>query len=169
LLYKGQDLRSLPLMKRKEILHSVLSPHKLITPVLYLDGMFGSKLADETKKRNMEGVTFKRKNSTYKSGRHKEWMKLVHYKTAEVIIGGYRKEKFGWLLRHPETFEPLGIMELGTNSEDRKRFAQQSKPLITGEDSKYVYIEPSIRIRVKFPRYSRNGYLRTPSFQEFIS
>ncbi|WP_231124613.1 hypothetical protein [Paenibacillus polymyxa] len=43
-----------------------------------------------------------------------------------------------------------------------------SKPLITGEDREYVYVEPRIRARVKMRNWTKAGLLRSPVFTEFI-
>lgn len=171
LFYGGYDLRKLPLTERKAILQSVLTPNKYFSQVLSVDGSQGVLLAEQTKKLGMEGVCFKLKDSIYKSGRHQDWLKKVHYQTAEVFITGYRKEKFGWLLREEieGKLRPVGILEVGTTPAQRQAFHRMAREMTTSEDRQFVYLEPGIRARVKFPRRTRNGMLRTPSFVEFIS
>ncbi|MBT2761891.1 ATP-dependent DNA ligase [Paenibacillus sp. ISL-20] len=62
---------------------------------------------------------------------------------------------------------PAGIIELGANPTHKKAFYNVVKPLITGEDRNFVYVEPRIRARVKMRNWTRSGMLRSPVFREF--
>ncbi|WP_342771482.1 ATP-dependent DNA ligase [Brevibacillus gelatini] len=96
LFYNGQDLRGLPLMKRKKILHNVLPDtlqiHKI--PFIEKDGI---SLFNEIKKLDMEGIVAKRKDSLYIGKRSSDWIKVSNYQYTDVYLTGYRKGEFGWL------------------------------------------------------------------------
>lgn len=96
LQYKGQDLRGLPLMRRKEILNGLKLPSRSFGIVPHVEGA-GEALFEQIKVRGMEGMVGKRKNSLYETGRRSAaWQKVINWTYADVFITGYRKKEFGW-------------------------------------------------------------------------
>jgi DNA ligase-1 len=169
LFHDGKDLRGLPLLKRKSILHSVLKPNNHFTPIMHVDDN-GEDLYKLICERKMEGIVAKRKDSSYVGRRSRDWLKIVRYEEAEVFISGYRKEEFGWLAQIEENGKkrPAGIIEHGVPPKHRKAFYGIAKQLITGEDKNFVYLEPLIKVKVKMRNWTRNGMLRTPTFVDFV-
>ncbi|WP_439412693.1 ATP-dependent DNA ligase [Enterobacter ludwigii] len=172
LQYNGKDLRRLPLMERKEILASVSLPSASFGVIPFIEGA-GKALFMQIEEREMEGVVGKRKDSAYETGRRSDnWRKVINWSYADVFITGYRKEEFGWLAAVPTInnakMRPAGIIELGANSTHKKAFYNVVKPLITGEDRNFVYVEPRIKARVKMRNWTKSGMLRSPVFTEFI-
>ncbi|WP_263560480.1 ATP-dependent DNA ligase [Paenibacillus polymyxa] len=171
LSFKGEDLRSLPLMERKSLLASLMFPSPSFGVVPYIEGA-GEALFEQIEARGMEGVVAKRKESTYVSRRSTSWQKVINWSYADVYITGYRKEEFGWLAGVPtsngDKIRPAGIIEFGATPTHKKAFYGVSKALITGEDREYVYVEPRIRARVKMRNWTKAGNLRIPVFTEFI-
>lgn len=170
--YNGNDLRRLPLMQRKEILASIPLPSASFGIVPHIEGA-GEALFEQIEARAMEGVVGKRKDSVYETGRRSDnWRKVINWSYADVFITGYRKEEFGWLVAVPTLdnakMRPAGIIELGANPTHKKAFYNVVKPLVTGEDRNFVYIEPRIRARVKMRNWTKSGMLRSPVFTEFI-
>ncbi len=172
LQYNGKDLRRLPLMQRKAILASIPLPSASFGIVPYIEGA-GEVLFEQIEARAMEGVIGKRTNSVYETGRRSDnWRKVINWSYADDFITGYRKEEFGWLAAVPgpdnAKMRPAGIIELGANPMHKKAFYNVVKPLITGEDRNFVYVEPRIRARVKMRNWTRSGMLRSPVFVEFV-
>ena len=172
LMYNGRDLRRLPLMERKAILATIPLPSANFGVIPYIEGA-GEALFTQIQARKMEGVVGKRKNSAYETGRRSDnWRKVINWTYADVYLTGYRKEKFGWLVAVPALdnakMRPAGIIELGANPTHKKAFYNVVKPLITGEDRDFVYVEPRIKARVKMRNWTRSGMLRSPVFTEFI-
>lgn len=172
LQYNGKDLRRSPLMARKEILASISLPSSNFGVVPFIDGA-GEALFTQIEKREMEGVVGKRKDSLYETGRRSDnWRKVINWSYADVFITGYRKEEFGWLAAVPTLdnvkMRPAGIIELGANPTHKKAFYNVIKPLVTGEDHNFVYLEPSIKARVKIRNWTKSGMLRNPVFDGFI-
>ncbi|MBE3650722.1 ATP-dependent DNA ligase [Paenibacillus polymyxa] len=170
LQYKGIDMRKRPLMERKELLFKLQLPSSSFGMVPYVEEA-GVPLFEQIQARDMEGVVAKRKDSVYVSRRSAAWQKVISWSYADVFITGYRKEEFGWLAGVPNEsgkIRPSGIIELGATPTHKKAFYGVSKPLITGEDREYVYVEPRIRARVKMRNWTKAGLLRSPVFTEFI-
>jgi DNA ligase-1 len=163
--YKGEDLRGLPLMERRTLLEKVLKANHFISPLMWVDGS-GVSLFEAIREKKLEGIVAKKKNSKYVGRRDASWIKIINYIYAEVQIAGYRKNQFGWLLRHQE--RTVGVLEAAIPSAHKNAFSGVSKGLITGEDRNFVYVEPSIKARVRFRNWTQAGTLRSPEFVDFI-
>ncbi|WP_145038637.1 ATP-dependent DNA ligase [Paenibacillus sp. Y412MC10] len=169
LRYKGQDLRKLPLMRRKEILSSIAMPNPHFGVVPFVEGA-GEALFEQMEVRKLEGMVGKRKNSLYMSRRSKSWQKVINWTYVEVVITGYRKGEFGWLTAVPNesgVLRPAGIVEYVTQAA-RKEFYAKSRTLVIGEDKNFVYVEPVIKVKVKIRNWYKSGMLRSPAFVEFV-
>lgn len=169
LYHDGKDLRSLPLIERKQVLNQVLIENEYYKKISFIDER-GTDLFTAVQNMKLEGIVCKVKNSRYASKRSTQWLKLINWMYEDVYITGYRKDKFGWVCSKKEgdRFIPIGTIELGTTPQIRKAFYQISKQLIFKEDDKFVELEPILRCRVKFRNYTRKGLLRSPSFCEFL-
>lgn len=171
LMFKGQDLRRLPLMQRKEILASLVLPRPNFGIVPYITGA-GEALFEQIKARGMEGIVGKRMDSPYETGRRSDnWRKVINWTYADVYITGYRKTEFGWLAGVADDrgrIRPAGIIDLGAGPTERKAFYGVAQQIVTGEDRDFVYVEPRIRASVKMRNWTRAGMLRSPVFERFV-
>ncbi|WP_405152857.1 ATP-dependent DNA ligase [Paenibacillus sp. FSL K6-0108] len=170
LFYQGRDLRKLPLMERKAILHGLMLPSRSFGVVPHIEGA-GEDLFSQIEAMGMEGVVGKRKDSQYVSRRSKDWQKVINWSYADVYITGYRKTEFGWLAAVPDLSGRLrtaGIIEHGPNQKHKQAFRGVCQQLITGQDKDYVYLEPKIQARVKMRNWTKSGLLRIPVFDQFI-
>lgn len=52
----------------------------------------------------MEGMVAKRLDSTYVGRRSTDWIKVINWTYVDVVIMGYRKSEFGWI---------VGVKQLG--------------------------------------------------------
>ncbi|MEI2356256.1 ATP-dependent DNA ligase [Mesobacillus zeae] len=169
LYYKGERVTSKPLIERKELLESILVPNDSIVLVQWTRGN-AEALFNLTKEQGLEGIVLKAANSRYKiKKRSYDWRKVVHFSYAQTYILGVRKGDFGLLLGLEEAgkIRPVGVMEFMT-PEARKHFYRIHRDFIVGEDKKYVYLAPKIKIKVKFRCFTKTGKLRIPSFVEYI-
>jgi bifunctional non-homologous end joining protein LigD len=87
---EGRSLTKLPLMQRKEILAKVCED---VGDPIRFSGKIGadaSKLLAEVKRRGLEGIVGKQRNSVYEPGRRSgAWIKLKCVNEQEFVIGGY--------------------------------------------------------------------------------
>ncbi|MCD9024332.1 ATP-dependent DNA ligase [Cohnella silvisoli] len=165
LRYKGKDLRGLTLMERKAVLFQVLAENKNFSLIINVEGA-GKAMFRAIEEKKLEGIVAKKKLSRYVGGKSENWLKIINYTYAEVRIAGYRKDQFGWLLRHRD--RNVGILEFAVPSAHRAAFYGVAKGLVTGEDHDFVYVEPRINVRVRFRNWTRAGMLRTPEFVDFV-
>lgn len=164
LRYKGQDLRSWPLTRRKELLQEVLRQNAFYSNVMSVEGS-GTDLFEVIRQRKLEGIVAKRANSPYVGRRDPRWIKIINYEYAEVKIAGYRRDEFGWLAHYEG--RPAGIIEFAPAAH-KKAFRAVAGGLVTGQDKNFIYMEPRIRAQVRFRNWTRRGMLRAPEFVEFI-
>ncbi|WP_150274270.1 ATP-dependent DNA ligase [Paenibacillus tepidiphilus] len=171
LQYRGQDLRSLPLMQRKQILAGLKLPSGSFGIVPFVESA-GEALFEQIEVRGMEGVVGKRKNSVYETGRRSyAWQKVINWTYAEVYITGYRKQEFGWLAAVPSPsgkLRPAGIIEFGASPLHKQAFRGVAGQLVTGEDKEFVHLEPRVRAKVRMRNWTKSGMLRSPVFTEFV-
>jgi DNA ligase-1 len=165
LRYRGEDLRGRTLMERKEILERALGETQCYRRVLSIQNK-GIALFEAIREKQLEGIVAKGKGSKYVGRRDANWLKIINYSYADVEISGYRKDDFGWLLRHNS--KPVGVLELAVPSMHKKAFYGVTRSLVTGEDKNFVYLEPRIKAQVRFRNWYRSGMLRSPEFVKFL-
>ncbi len=86
----GKSLFSLPLEARKNVLEKLCADAG--DPVRYSDAIGGDaqRLLEEVKRRGLEGIIGKQRNSVYEPGRRSgAWIKLKCVHEQEFVIGGY--------------------------------------------------------------------------------
>ncbi|PLR93206.1 ATP-dependent DNA ligase [Bacillus sp. T33-2] len=95
--YKGKTV-TLPLLDRKQLLESVVTPTSEIVLVQWLQGN-GVAYFDLVKQNDLEGIVLKRAASKYQvNKRSQDWLKVINYKYADAFITGLRKACY-WALR----------------------------------------------------------------------
>jgi DNA ligase 1 len=90
-------------------------------------------------------------------------VEVINYQFADVLVTGFRKSKFGWLLADAAG-KAKGILELGVPANERAKVYGNK---IKEEREDFVYIEP-IKCRVKFRNITSGGLLRFPSFMSWL-
>ncbi len=88
LLYlDGYDLHRVPLEQRKETLARVITAGGAVR---YSDHFAqGVALLEAAKRKNLEGILAKRRDSYYQERRSREWLKIKITHVIECVIGGY--------------------------------------------------------------------------------
>lgn len=90
----GYDLREAPLVARRELLRQALSKNK--SDALRFSDVFDAPPASVVTSAcqlGLEGVMAKRKDSTYRSARSEDWIKLKCSHRQEFVIGGWTDPK----------------------------------------------------------------------------
>lgn len=168
LYFNNIKITNKPLLDRKEILSQVIPEDtSLLTKTKWTIGN-GKSYFELVKQLDLEGTTLKRVDSKYQTGkRSKDWLKVINYKYADVYISGMRKDDFGLLLNF-EDGSYAGLLEFMPPS-NRKEFYSQHSDLIIKENDKFKYLEPKLKMNVKYRNLTSKGLLRIPSFVEWVS
>jgi bifunctional non-homologous end joining protein LigD len=176
----GHDLRSLPLLDRKECLKRFLP---FLGQVRYSDHIAkaGEAFFEAASERGLEGIVAKKANSRYVAGRSRDWIKIKCQRRQEFVIGGYTDPQGG------RTY--FGALHLGLYQD--KRLVYVSK-VGTGFDAKMLksvwekmqplaqpkspfeersptgrshhWIEPKLVCEVRFSDWTHDGGIRHPAF-----
>jgi len=171
LWYRGNDVRMLPLLRRKELMAGLRIDNPNISIIPYFEEK-GIDLFASIQERGMEGIVAKEKASRYSTGRRvNKWQKVINWTYVDVVITGYRTSEFGWLAALPEgdDLRPAGVIEFGVSPAHKTAFYEVARSIESGSYKDTVYVEPLLRAKVKTRHMMRNGTLRSPVFIEFLA
>ncbi len=176
----GQDMRALPLRRRKAELRAGLrfQGHVRFTPHR---NEHGEEIFREACRKGLEGVIAKRADSPYRSARSSDWRKLKCHAEQELVIGGYTapqgsRTDFGALLvgywedgrlryagKVGTGFDHATLSELGGRLRELERddspFASV-RPIPRGTH----WVEPELVGQIAFTEWTRDGRLRHPRY-----
>ena len=179
----GFSLTKVPLIRRKELLKSMISPTDDLRLVEHF-ATDGPTVYQAAIKNGMEGVVAKGIDSIYEPGkRSRNWLKIKAAASDDFVVAGYtpgtgnRTKTFGALVLgyydNEQELQPAGNVGSGFDNDTladlRKRLdflIAKSAPFKTKpEDSKDVtWVKPEIVVEVKFAEWTRDGRLRAPVF-----
>ncbi|HSR24401.1 MAG TPA: non-homologous end-joining DNA ligase, partial [Candidatus Eisenbacteria bacterium] len=183
----GESLLGRTYDERRAVLESLGldGPHWATPPAFEGDGEAARRASRE---QGLEGVLAKRRDSAYEPGRRsRSWVKVKHFLTQEVVIGGWkpgegrRSGGIGSLLlgvHDAETGELRYAGHVGTGFTVRmlddleRRLARMGRktppftdevPRAQARDARWV--TPALVGEVAFAEWTRDGRLRHPSWQ----
>ncbi|MBP1934896.1 RNA ligase family protein [Ammoniphilus resinae] len=164
LYLNGNGVTHLPLNERLQLLSDIAGPSDYLTVIDSYDD--GDALFQAVVKLGLEGIVSKRKDSIYQlDTRSYSWLKIKNYQHEIVEIAGIRKGEFAWSITKGGKY--IGTVEFVPPAA-RQAFHQISKQLIRKEDREWVYLDPLIRCKVRFQCWTKKGFMRSPSFVEFV-
>lgn len=181
LYLNGKDIRSLPLVERKEILQKTLqgAPDNII----YSDHVTenGKDFFDLSCEHHLEGIVSKIADGPYHSGRNDLWAKTKCSSRQEFVIGGFTEGKggrtgFGAMLlgiyendqlkyagRVGTGFNPASLTEL---KKMLVKLKQKDSPFVINspKEGGVQWVKPIKVAEVSFSNWTNEGILRTPVF-----
>jgi len=183
ILARGEeDLSKKPLSERKKILDESVQDGEHIVKIGYEGD--GRKLWDEMRKKGMEGVIAKRRESVYYPGKRKgDWLKLKNLKTIDVVLVGYTTEKreisaLGMALYRDAELVYIGSVGTGFTENLIKMLKREIKDLELKTDKAPVvnpekvlkpkgmkWIKPHLVAEIQYLEMTGGGELRAPSFK----
>ncbi len=181
LFLDGKDLRRLPLLDRKLLLRSALPTSALIRFSRHVK-RYGVKAFRAAQRLGLEGVTGKRAQSRYQSGRRtRDWVKIKTARRQEVVIVGFtspRKSRkyFGALvlaLREGRAWRYIGHAGTGFSAASLKALYARLKALARPKkpfrqripnETFTTWVRPKLVCEVKFTEWTKNGQMRHPAF-----
>jgi ATP-dependent DNA ligase len=159
----GQDMRGMPLIKRREALQQLVGCHDPHCRIQYSEHVVGdgSALFQAADQMGLEGVVSKRLRSRYRSGRSRDWLKVKCWAEAEFIVIGVEhggewpptallaRERGGVL-----TYAGSAAVTLA--SADRERFwrsidvLRTEKPPLPVKLKQGLWVRPLLRVRARY-------------------
>ncbi|MFB5678784.1 ATP-dependent DNA ligase [Paenibacillus terreus] len=171
LTYKGKDTKSLPLMERKAILEEAIKENDVIKKIRYTEHGF-TTFFDLCKQHQLEGIVLKKKDSKYYAGKRPPgvWQRIVVFQREECYITGYSKKDVSWLLGMDRggRIVPVGAVKYGITGPIGKTTFPQLKKLTLRETKDYAYVEPLIKVGVRFRHWNKDGSMRLPVVERLI-
>jgi bifunctional non-homologous end joining protein LigD len=176
----GYDLRSVPLLQRKQILQRLLhtSDH-----IRFSDHQLekGKELFELARENDLEGIIAKRIDSRYVSERSTNWLKLKTSKTLDAAVGGWTSPRgagmpFGALLLgvyEGNKLQFIGHVGSGFSAQTYREVAAKLKDLETSQcpfdkvpetNEKATWVKPQLVARVGFSGWTQEARLRHPVF-----
>ncbi len=176
----GEDLRPLPLHRRKELLEGLLK-----------EAPDGLKYSAHTKRptkreleilkeRGAEGIIAKRKDAPYTAGKCGDWLKIKFRKSQEFVVGGYSVTSAGTLKAllvgyfEGKKLIYAGRVGTGFSEEDRRELAgalhkieRERTPFFEvpkGAAREAVWVKPVLAVQLNFAEMTDAGLLRQASF-----
>lgn len=177
----GHDLYDQPLIKRKELLESIIPENSIIKYSSHVAGQ-GNAFFEAALKNNLEGMMAKKSDSKYLPGRRTtEWLKVKGQKTADVVIAGYTeaagaRNYFGALvlaLKKENEWVHVGQAGTGYDEAALKKIFNLLQPLkISASPFKQkiqastnvTWVRPAVVCEVKFSEWTKDEKLRHPVF-----
>ncbi len=181
LFLDGRDLTSLPLIKRKDILKSIIPSAGSIR---YSDHVLsdGISFFNAARKKGLEGIVAKRADSRYQPGsRNGDWLKIKNRLTQDCVIAGFTKPR--------GSRGYLGSLVLGTYEKGVLTYAGHSGGSFGSSTIKNLYekllplsvkkcpfkaippgtaqaswVKPVMVCEVEFTQWTKEGILRHPVF-----
>lgn len=175
------SLNEVPLILRKSLLKELLkAPPENIHYLTHVETQ-GIALFEEVKKKQLEGIIAKRKQSIYYPGtRSKDWLKIKTSLRQEMLICGYLpSDKAGMLFssllcaQYDEgVLMYTGKVGTGFSDELQRKLMKLMQPLEVKHapvvnpprDKNIHWIEPVLVAEVHFTEWTKSGVMRHPAF-----
>jgi bifunctional non-homologous end joining protein LigD len=180
----GEDVRALPLLKRKAMLKALLDGRDFANRVNYSEH-FGpdSPFIGKVCGLGLEGIVSKRADAPYRSGRNRSWLKIKCHKRQEFVIGGFRlpthaargvgalmlgyyeEEKLVYAGKVGTGFDGVTSVAVRRLLDKRARQTSPFEDVPREIEREAIWVEPDIVCEVEFTEWTPDGRLRHPSFQ----
>ncbi len=181
---RGLDLRGVPLEARKQALAKLLPVAAQPGRVRYSEHILGhgEPLFTRACRLGLEGVISKRRDASYRSGRHRDWLKVKCGRRQEVVVGGFTAARtgarqIGALL--VGVYDDTGALrysgKVGSGFDERsaaglrarldklviarRAFAEQPP-----EAARASFVRPEVVVEVSFRDWTSDGRLRHAVF-----
>lgn len=183
LTYNGKDLTHLPLIERKKILQALLKKSKQ-PHIRFSDHIEakGKAFFREAKKKKLEGIIAKKKDSTYQFRRSRDWQKIKTGLRQEVVIGGFTEPRggrklFGALMigvYEKGKLVYVGHVGGGFNQKSLEEVYRDLKKITTSKcpfteephpNTPVTWVKPKLVCEVSFAEWTEEGKVRQPIFK----
>jgi bifunctional non-homologous end joining protein LigD len=181
---EGRDLRTLPLLTRKEILREVLPT---VGPIRYTDHIAeqGELMFTHVERMRLEGIVGKRADAPYRGGRSASWVKVRTVRVDDFVVVGWsegRGSRGGLGSLHVAQYDPEGLVYMGSvgsgltdaqldeTLEALEAIETDETPCTSGPVPKgkgHHWVEPRLVVEVKYKERTEQGVLRQPSLSRF--
>ena len=182
----GYDLRGLPLLARKALLHKILPPTG-VGPLRYGDHVpeLGEALLRQVVQRGLEGVVAKKASSPYKSQRSRDWLKMKSDPEADFAVCGYTPpkrsragigalhlcvwvdERWVWAGKVGSGFDDKQLMEVKQRLDAMPTWKPTFPRPEASNDARWLDPAEQIVVQVRYREWPVDSSLRFPVFERW--
>jgi len=177
----GKNIRSLPLIERKQTLRRLIRDTDVIRYSDHVEQK-GKKFFELVVQKDFEGIIAKRLDSEYYDGRRTgDWLKIKHHHEQEAIIIGFTepwggRKNFGALVLGVYVNKKLtyiGHTGTGFNERTLKELYEKMKLLEIDHspirewvpvNEPVTWIKPVLVASIQYSEWTQDGYMRHPVF-----
>ncbi len=173
----GKDLRDLPLVDRKSLLHQLLPKEGRIRAVDHVEEQ-GEALLEAVRAQGLEGIVGKKADAPYRAGRGPDWVKVAFTSICDFAVVGYAEE-FGALhlaVHDAKGFVYAGKVGAGFGPRQQKEVhgeltaAKRKTPPCRGpltDDKDVVWTDPIRVVEVRYKNWPAGLSPREPVLLRF--
>jgi bifunctional non-homologous end joining protein LigD len=181
LYFDGHDVRGMELSSRRHLLESLLANvHEAIRFSEEIEGSAQSAF-DAACEHRLEGVIVKDRNSSYRSGRTGDWLKIKCIQSESFVVVGYEHSTAArggigsLLLAARKGHDLVYVGSVGTGFKERD--AQQLRNLLDklatkkppidyeGRSKNIIWAQPTIIAEIEYRAWTGDGKLRHASYK----
>jgi bifunctional non-homologous end joining protein LigD len=183
LAFEDFDLRPLPLVERKKLLHLLIPRVGPLQAVEHVEGQ-GRALFASVRELGLEGIVGKRAQSAYRSGRFRDWTKIRIDRVGDFAVVGFTQgegSRTGLGSVHVALQKPEGLVyvgKVGGGFSEKELTAARAElealrvssppcegPLPAGRGN--TWVQPKLVVEVRYKEITEEGLLRQPTFIRF--
>jgi bifunctional non-homologous end joining protein LigD len=181
LYFRGHDLTTLPLVRRKELLKSILpsTPRIRFSDHVWKEGVLFYNVG---RKNGLEGIIAKHSQSLYEIGtRSRRWLKVKAHFAQEAVIAGFTepggsRKYFGALvlgLYEGDKLMYIGHVGSGFSGNNLKNIHEKLEPLVQEEcpftvkpetNAPVTWVAPEIVCEIALSGWTEDDVMRHPVF-----
>ncbi|MFL6758575.1 DNA ligase D [Sphingomonas sp.] len=180
LIDRGEDIRRLPNIERKQRLAALLEG--VSPPIIYGDHVVGrgEAMFEQVCKQRGEGIISKKASAPYKGTRTRNWLKIKCIQRQEFVLVGWSEsdKRLGFrslLLAAREHGKLTYVGKVGTGFSGKliEELMERFRPLETDKAPVAVpradrkgahFMKPQLVAEIAFTEFTNEGILRHPSF-----
>jgi bifunctional non-homologous end joining protein LigD len=182
LAFEGYDVRPLPLLERKRLLHDVLPAPG---PLRYSEHIpeRGEALFAQVERMGLEGIVAKKADARYRGGRSRNWVKVRSERADDFVVVGYTRPggtRAGFGALHLAAYDDGDLVFAGSvgtgfaekqirQAKKRLDAHRRETPAARGapEGAEHTWVEPETVVEVRYLEVTDDGLLRQPVFLRF--
>ncbi|MDB5555571.1 MAG: ligD [Rhizobium sp.] len=179
LYFDGHDLTGTELSVRRHLLEDLLDGADGAIQLSEEVSGDGAKLLENACAIGLEGIIAKHRDSTYRSGRTGDWLKIKCVQSESFMVVGYEQSAsarggVGSLLlagRNGDTWVYVGAVGSGFNTRDAEYLRKTldklktKQPIVPLKGKNLVFAQPTLIAEIDFRGWTHDGSLRHATYK----
>jgi bifunctional non-homologous end joining protein LigD len=179
LYFDGHDLTGTELSVRRHLLEDLLHGAGTSIRLSGAVGGDGSELLENARSLGLEGIIAKRRDSTYRSGRNSDWLKIKCINSESFMVIGYEKSASArgglgsLLLAACRGTRWISVGAVGTGFKEKDAVylratldkLRTKTPIVPMKGKKIVFSQPTLIAEIEFRGWTDDNHLRHASYK----